>query len=336
MKRQPNIFTDFLSLLHVPHTFDYSSERFNAMPFQTLFGMSKLLEDYKVPSKGYKLQSNEQLQDLQVPFIAQTNRGLIIVTSIDTKNNIVNYLSAGKKEQIPIDELVKVMTGKVFMAFPTNESEEPDYDIHCRDIFFKKGKTCLLVTLVAAIALYLWISNGLYRNVSYYFIALFDIVGLYFSTLLLQKTLKIHNPAADKVCKVIEEGGCDSVLKTDASSFYGIFSWSEVGFSYFSVSLLCLLIFPQFVGYLALCNLCCLPFSFWSVWYQKFRAKAWCTLCLGVQATLWILALCYLLGGSWNFMFPIHIEFPVLIGTYVLTLLAINRISTKYENTENQ
>ena len=304
------------------------------MPFKSLFGMGKLLEEYKVKSAGYQFSDPSEMLKLSTPYIAKTNGGLIIVSSYDAAKGQVEYLSDGKRETISSEEFVKVMPGTVFLAFPEADSAEPDYLLHCRDIFFTQAKKFTLIGLLAALFLYLWISNGIYKHVSSYFIALFDCLGLIFSTFLLQKTLKIHNPAADRVCKVIEEGGCDSVLKTSASSFFGIFSWSEVGFAYFFVSLMCLLIFPQFTGYLALCNLFCLPFSFWSVWYQKFRAKAWCTLCLGVQATLWILALCYLLGGWWETMFPLHIEFPVLIGTYALTLLVLNKISTKYENTE--
>lgn len=53
-----------------------------------------------------------------------------------------------------------------------------------------------------------------------------------------------------------------------------------------------LLIFPQYINLLALCNLICLPFSFWSVWYHKFRAHAWCTFCLCVQSMLWLLFFC--------------------------------------------
>ena len=85
---------------------------------------------------------------------------------------------------------------------------------------------------------------------------------------------------ADKICGLIDRTGCGTVLSTKASKFFGLFGWSEVGFSYFGVSLACLLVFPQHIGYLALVNACCCPFSFWSVWYQKYRAKAWCTLCL--------------------------------------------------------
>ena len=66
-----------------------------------------------------------------------------------------------------------------------------------------------------------------------------------------------------------------------------------------------LLIFPQYINLLALCNLICLPFSFWSVWYQNFRAHAWCTLCLCVQSMLWLLFFCYLFGGWLHGLLPL-------------------------------
>ena len=121
------------------------------------------------------------------------------------------------------------------------------------------------------------------------------------------------------------------MLETKASSFFGIFSWSEVGFTYFSVSLLALLIFPQWICYLAACNILCLPFTFWSIWYQKFRARNWCTLCVSVQATLWLLFFCYLGGGWIAGIFPLRIEFFVLGVTYAVVLMALNRILPRFE-----
>ncbi len=335
MKPETNVFTEFLSQLHVPHTYAYSRDRFESMAFKSFFGLKKLLAEYKVESNGYRLPCPEEMLRLPTPYLAKSPGGIIIVTGFDADRQEVEYLSEGVAERIAAAEFTKVMPGIVFMAFPSPDSEEPDYKLHRRDILFSKGKEYLLMVLALFIVGYLWIAEGLYRHVSMYFIALLDIAGIYISTLLLQKSLRIHNPAADKVCKIIQDGGCDSVLKTDASTFFGIFSWSEVGFSYFVVSLLCLLVFPQYLGYLALCNVCCLPFSFWSVWYQKTKAKAWCTLCLCVQALLWLLFACYLFSGAYSTIFPLRIELVVLIASYAFTLLTVNRIATKFENTEN-
>ena len=131
---------------------------------------------------------------------------------------------------------------------------------------------------------------------------------------------------------MLQKGGCDSILELKASKFFGIFSWSEVGFTYFSVSLLALLVFPQWICYLALCNACCLPFTFWSIWYQRFKAHKWCTLCVSVQATLWLLFFCYLCGGWFRGAFPLRIEFFVLGVTYVTVLMALNRIMPMFDH----
>lgn len=116
------------------------------------------------------------------------------------------------------------------------------------------------------------------------------------------------------------------------SKLFGVFSWSEVGFGYFSVSLASLLLFPHMWPALALCNVCCLPYTVWSIWYQRFRARHWCTLCVGVQSTLWALFFCYLSGGWLRLSLPLHLDFFVLIAVYVFTVLFINLLVRALQN----
>ena len=63
--------------------------------------------------------------------------------------------------------------------------------------------------------------------------------------------------------------------------------WSEIGLGYFSANILLLLFMPDTISLLALVNIVALPYSFWSVWYQKVKARQWCPLCLIVQVLLW-------------------------------------------------
>lgn len=117
-------------------------------------------------------------------------------------------------------------------------------------------------------------------------------------------------------------------LEQKASKFFGLFGWSEVGIAYFSVTTLIMLIFPQQIHYLALINGCCLPFTFWSIWYQKFRIKTWCTLCVTTQCLLWLQFFCYLLGGWWHDIFPLQPSLFAMGAAYLATLLGINRVMT--------
>ena len=326
------IFSDYLKALGVKHTEDYSSRRFESMPFKSLFGLSKLLEEYGVDNEALRLADKSEISKLPTPFLARTGGGFVIVTDMDGEN--VSYLTQGIAESIPLDEFKEAWCGTVLMAYPDSKSAEPDYAAHARSLFIDKAKKWVLILGSLVLFLYAFVSNGLYRSWATVGIALLDIFGLWLTYMLVQKSVKIKNRAADRVCGVLEEGGCDSVLEMKASKFFGIFGWSEVGFSYFSISLLTLLLFPQWLCYLALCNACCLPFTFWSIWYQKFRAKVWCTLCVSVQASLWLLFFCYLGGGWFKGVFPLRIEFFVLGLSNVTVLLGLNRLLTLIDKSD--
>lgn len=328
----PDLFNDLLKELGVPHTQCFSRQSFESMTFKSWFGLAELLRSYGVESRGFSVGSLASMAAAPMPFLAATKDGSIIVTSI--KDGKITYLTQGVAETMPADELNGAFAGQVLLFEKQHGAAEPGYGEHRRADFFAKAKKICLSAGAVFLFLYLFISNGIYRHASTILLTLFDIVGLYLTYMLMQKSLKINNPHADAVCRVLDEGGCDSILEMKASSFFGIFKWSEVGFAYFSVSLLCLLVFPQWTGYLALCNVCALPFTFWSIWYQKFRAKKWCTLCVSVQATLWLLFFCFWGGGFLREMFPLRIEFFVLGATYITVLLAINRLSPLIQNEE--
>lgn len=327
-----NLLADFLTELGVRHTPQATERAMDHMNFRSLFGLGKLLQAYGVDSQGLELTDRSELRQLQPPFLAHTPGGMVIVTGFD--GDRVDYLTQGSSESMPLDEFDRAWDGKVFLAFPRPDAIEPEYaENHITEVGTRIKRVALPVLVVALLA-YLIAESGVWRHVSTSLIVLFDFAGLWLTYMLVQKSLKISNAAADRVCGVLEAGGCDSVLEMKASKFFGLFGWSEVGFTYFSVSLLALLIFPQSVGWLAICNLCCLPFTVWSIWYQKFRAKVWCTLCVSVQCTLWLLFFCYLGGGWIAAGWPLGVGFFVLGATYLTVLLILNRVLPKFEKDE--
>ena len=158
------------------------------------------------------------------------------------------------------------------------------------------------------------------------FLTLVNFAGIAVTWLLILKTLKIKSKSADRICGVLQEHGCDHVLEQKASTFFGIFSWSEVGITYFSISTLILFLFPGEIHYLALLNGCCLPFTVWSIWYQKYRIKTWCTLCVTTQGLLWLQFFCYLFGGWWSDIFPLRLSLFMMVAAYGAALMAVNRV----------
>lgn len=294
------------------------------MPFMTLFGLSKLLEEYGVTSEGYELSDKSELSALTPPFLASTPRGIVIVTDVTPEK--VSYLSRGVAECVQRDEFASAWDGRVMLSYPASNAAEPDYALHRRLDFFMRAKGVVLACSVAIILIYLFVSNGLWQHPSTVLLTLINGGGIYLTYLLVQKSLNIKNKAADRVCGVLQAGGCDSILATSASKFFGLFGWSEVGFSYFSVSLMTMLLFPSMLPWLALCNLCCLPFTLWSIWYQRFRAHHWCTLCVCVQASLWLLFFCYLGGGWFKEQWPSAGALIMLGLSYLAVMLGLNAL----------
>ena len=327
------LVTDLLTVLKVPFTKDYTKQRFETMPFKTLFGVSQLLKEYGVESKGYQLKDKSELTKLPVPFIAQTQGGLVIVTKVN--NDSMAYLTQGVAETIPVSEFTEISTGVVLLPSVQNGAREPDYNKHLTTVIINTSKKVLLWVLAGVLSAYLIVIHDLWHYWSFWGLLAVDCFGIWLTYMLVQKSLSIKSHVADKVCGVLQEGGCDSILKTNASSFFGIFSWSEVGFTYFGVSLLAMLISPATIHWLSLINICCLPFTIWSISYQKFVAKHWCTLCVCVQASLWLQFICYLLGGWMKPVFPLDLGFFALGATLVMVLLALNKVLPHFSKQDN-
>ncbi|MBD5416861.1 MAG: vitamin K epoxide reductase family protein [Desulfovibrio sp.] len=320
-----SIFSRFLTALGVPHTDTWSDAQFRNMTFKSLYGLSHLLTEYGVPNTGLRFADKAEIRALEPPFLAQTVSGAFVIVT-DMGSGGVTYDSLGETQKTSLQNFIDAWNGVALVAFPGATSREPDYGSHrLTEVISGMTRSVLGVAALAVFA-YFFVTRGVYAQISTILLTVFTCVGLYFSYLLLQKSLNIHTAASDRVCGVLEQGGCDSIMELPVSKLFGVFSWSEVGFGYFGVSLVVLLLFPHMWSALAVCNVCCLPYTVWSIWYQKFKAKHWCTLCVGVQSTLWLLFFSYLGGGWLRRADPLHVDFLVLLAVYLCAVLALNQI----------
>lgn len=327
------IFSDFLKELQVPHTGEYSDRQFNTMPFKSLFGFSRLLNSYGIESEAFNLSDKSQITKIPVPYIARLKDSFVIVTDINNTDgeSIVRYISFHKPASMTLDKFTDNFSGIYLSAYPSKESAEPDFGKH--RFMHIAGITKNVILIAAAIFLFVYgfVEARLYREISTIFLTVVDLCGLYITWLLILKSLRVKSHAADRVCGVLQQHGCDTVLEQKASKFFGLFGWSEVGLAYFSITTLIMLLFPQLINYLALINGCCLPFTIWSIWYQKFKIKTWCTLCVTTQCLLWLQFFGYLSGGYWHDILPLSISIIPMGAAYITALLAINKVMTFIE-----
>ena len=328
MAEGSSLFSDFLNELDVKHTTGFSDRQFENMNFKSLFGFSRLLSSYGIANSAFRIKNKEEILQIPVPFIAQRSSTFVIVTDTGENNGskTVKWKYQGVEENAEPKKFLETCSGIILQAYPDENSIEPDYPSHHLLEIADVAKRWIMAICAIVIGVWGFATAGLYRHVSTVLLTLVDLAGLGVTWLLILKSLKVKSAAADNVCGVLQRHGCDQVLEDKASSFFGLFSWSEVGFAYFSVSLAVLLLFPGLTGTLALINACCLPFTVWSIWYQKFRIHTWCTLCVITQTLLWCQFLCYLCGGWWKSAFPLQSAIIPLVCAYVGVMLAINAI----------
>lgn len=323
-----SLLSDFLTALEVPHTTAYADASFAAMPFKSLFGFARQLKAYGVDSVAARWTDKDRLSTIPVPFLAQVGGAFVIVKDI-SPDGMVSIRCRHKGDTvIPLSQLEDKWSGVALLAYPAATAAEPDLAAHRFTIITGVAKRWALAICMAVLLVAGALSSRLVESAGGVALLLVNLAGIAVTWLLILKTLKVASHSADRICGIMKEHGCDTVLEQKASSFFGIFSWSEVGLSYFSVSTLALMIFPQSAGWLAIANLCCLPFTFWSIWYQHFRLHTWCTLCVTTQGLLWLQAGSYLWAGAWHHSLAPGYMAPVLLAAYGAALLGLNRLVT--------
>lgn len=316
MRKKTDIVYEILRVLEVKHTHLYLKKRYEEHPHKyNLFGISRILKEYGIENEGYKFDNKEVLNDLDVPFVAQYHDHLVIVLKL-TKTHVY-YDINGKELSVTIPEFKKEWSGVALLIGEYADAKEPEYKKNLVKEIYSRLLYGIVLLSFFIIPLLHFVSNDRYLDPGMVILFLLNALGTYIGYLLVLKQIKIHSASADKICSIFKKSDCNSVLESKAAKLWGIIGWSEAGLSYFSSNLIILFFFPDLLSYLALINICVLPYSIWSIWYQKVRAKQWCALCLLVQILFYCL---FVSNLSFGF---IHIPEWNIINLTIVSLVYI-------------
>lgn len=327
--RNQNVLTTLLSLLKVKHTQGYANKYFNEHPHKNnLLGLSQMLFSYGIDNGGTLIQDKENdIYHIQTPFIAHAGGEFKVVNEI--ANDGVRYSWNGLNINEPVKRFTEGWSGFVLLVEPDDNSIEPDYNENRKtELISSSQKISLLLALCVAFTL-LFVRHSIYTNLGLTIATILNLVGVYIGYLLVLKQMNIHSDYADKICSLFKQSNCNDVLESKASKLFGLIGWSEIGLGYFISNVIILFLFPKFIFYLSVVNVFALPYSFWSIWYQKWKAKQWCPLCLIVMGLLWALFFTNLNSGV--FILPV-IESTGLVSVaviYLVPILFINLIVPK-------
>ncbi|WP_456088677.1 vitamin K epoxide reductase family protein [Parabacteroides sp.] len=284
MKDGYSLFIFLLKCLNIKFTHNYATLLYESNPYKdTLYGFSQVCTLYGIENEPIKIDPIDSLQ-VETPFIAHLYGDFAVIKAI--KENGVSYYAKGRTGYLTKDEYLKSFSGVLLAVEKTDQSVEPDFKKHRTESLLKKAKIISLIFILMVLIVWREIYMRADWNVWLILSFILNIVGLAFSFSLLRKQLDMNDNLSDLICTSFKQADCSAVLHSKASKFFGVISWGEIGFGYF-VSNLIVLSFPSWVHYYVLFNLLALPYTLWSVWYQKVRLRRWCVLCLGVQIVLW-------------------------------------------------
>ncbi len=251
--------------------------------YPSLLATSDALNEWKIENVAIRIKP-EQLAELPTPFLTylDINHGIFaLVKSIkDDAIEWIHTTEGFKREKI--EEFLKKWDGVVLMAETNSDSGEKNFIENRKKEILNNLRIALLLIGASILTISLFYHNFI-TDWHYNALLLTKFTGVIISGLLLWQSIDKNNPFINKLCVAGSKSNCNAILGSNAAQVTTWLSWSEIGFFYFAGGFVALLISPDSMFILWSLGATSLFYTCWSIYYQAFVAKQWCTLCLTVQ-----------------------------------------------------
>jgi uncharacterized membrane protein len=237
-------------------------------------------------------QLKEQLPKPTLVHVA-TNTDLFLLVNRADNENVYILDEACKEQPESITSFLKMWDGTatIFNSENILPRKIPLHEV-AKD-WLEKLKIPFVAIAFLFIIIYFMVSKSVDRNTLNYLFMLGSTVGLVFAILLQVEGFDEHNPLVKKICTTgsKKSQNCSSILHSKDAYLLRVFSWSDIGLAYFTIIFLYnLFILSDTATSLTIVfSFAAFPYVFYSISYQKFVARSWCRLCLGVQLSISIL-----------------------------------------------
>lgn len=260
--------------------------------FPSFLSIQHALRNIDIDSVALKTNIDQLRDELPKPVLVHivTNTDLfLLIDSVDEENvYIINEQL--NNETLSIKDFRKIWDSNAMIFDLENINIKP-ITIHERFInLLSLIKRPFIYTTVISTIIFLLINHFEHRNIFNYLYLIFSSLGLLFSILLLIEHFDRNNPIIRQFCtsKKNPKINCSSILDSKDAYLLGIFSWSDIGIVFFSFLFLLNLFKSDGISITvtSIFSALAFPYVFYSVTYQKFIARSWCRLCLGVQCAI--------------------------------------------------
>lgn len=271
----------------------------NHPDYPSLLATSDALNEWHIENVAVRI-TPEQLGELPTPFLTylRTDYGIFALVK-SVKDGAVEWIHT--KEGFKRDKIEEFLTkwdGIVLMAETNAVSGERNFaENHKKEILSKLRLPVLLFGV--AVLVFSLFYNNFTSDWQYNALLLTKFAGIVVSSLLLWQSIDKNNPFIKSLCSPSASGGstgrkagkglgCNEILNSKAAQVTSWLNWSEVGFFYFVGGFVALLTPRGRTEIITLLSILSVGYTFWSIYYQAFVAKQWCTLCLAIQGIILI------------------------------------------------
>jgi uncharacterized membrane protein len=314
-------FTTLLKQLQVPVTESTAITYLESHPDEgSMLAYADALNHFQIENAAIRIDQ-EQLLTLPTPFIAfsHVHGGTFSIVKQISQNTIEWFDTQTGWVSDKIEDFTKTWSGVVLLAEKDEKSGEKNYSFKRNAEFLQKIRVPAAIILIVILLLALIIQMPSFSD-SIIFLLFLKLVGMVISTLLFVKSIDNGNSLVNKLCTAGAKISCQSILDSPGAKITSWFSWSDAGFIYFFgsfagtlISLFFLDSFEIYWSIQMIFSASALIFSIYSLYYQVFKAKMYCTLCLGVVAVFLVESFLTFIKFP-NFIFQFGSYFNIFLG----------------------
>lgn len=263
--------------------------------FPSLNSVAEAMEGFGVQIEAVE-GDIDHLHEIHYPNIAHlSSNQLVMLHKLDDKK--IFYLDPRKGWMIKtLDEFGKLWSGVILLATKTKKSGEKRYTENRR----KERLSALRIPLAITVAVFMLVYSISFHIQTQFaihqwlFLLSAKTMGLALCSILLGYRFLQDSAFLKRLCTTNSTIDCKSVLMSPAAKLFKWMPMADIGFLYFAGGLLTLILVPMYnetlsvLSILMHLNLFTLPYTLFSIYYQIFKLKKLCWLCLCVQGVLWL------------------------------------------------
>lgn len=218
----------------------------------------------------------EALDQLPKSFLALiTYREQDEVVMVTRKKNSIKVNGQSLQKSLSIDDFFNIWKGTIIAVEEGNDD--------------KSNATTKVNAYIAVLSVLLVTIQLFQLDLAIGVLSCLMLIGSLLSLLIIREETGFRNSVVKKVCNTVNNnGGCERVIRSADSKFFGFISLSTAAAAYFSSGLLVVNLLGINTTFLFFTSLLGLPLVAYSLYSQAFRLKQWCVLCLGISLLFFI------------------------------------------------